>query len=556
MLDTTAAATINQVLADLDRALAANDPEAAAALFEPDGYWRDLASFTWNIRTMEGRGEIAEMLRSQLPHIAPRAWTITPGEDAEDGGGFLQAWIDFETETGRGHGHIRVRDGRIWTLLTTLAELKGARGASRRRPGPGASITARFQVRKSWAETPRRRAGEPRSRDAARGGHHRRRPGRDRARRAAASARRADHHRRAQRASRRQLAQAVQVALPARPGVVRPPALHAVPRELAGLLAQGQDRRLARDVHPRDGAELLDHRPPAEQRELGRRARRNGEVRVRRDGEEIVLRPKQLVLATGMSGKPNVPKLPGQDVFEGEQHHSSQHPGPDAYEGQAGRRDRLEQLGARHRRRALGGRRRRDHGAAVVHAHRALRAADGARLGALYSEEAVASGITTDKADLIFASIPYRLLPAFQKPVYDTIRAGGRRRSIAGLEKAGFMLDWGDDDTGLFMKTCRRSRGPGARLLAAYRPPPGVADELLDPRAASARSGGSSSSHFARARARGARPPLRPRRPVPARRRRLLPPVRHRRLERARLAARARPGADRGGGVGAHRPRA
>ena len=38
-------------------------------------------------------------------------------------------------------------------------------------------------------------------------------------------------------------------------------------------------------------------------------------------------------------------------------------------------------------------------------------------LGALYSEEAVQSGITTDKADLIFASVPYRIMPEFQSPV-------------------------------------------------------------------------------------------------------------------------------------------
>ncbi|MCQ6493052.1 NAD(P)/FAD-dependent oxidoreductase, partial [Vibrio parahaemolyticus] len=35
----------------------------------------------------------------------------------------------------------------------------------------------------------------------------------------------------------------------------------------------------------------------------------------------------------GMSGKANVPKIPGQDIFKGEQQHSSQHPGPDAYAG-------------------------------------------------------------------------------------------------------------------------------------------------------------------------------------------------------------------------------
>ena len=34
-----------------------------------------------------------------------------------------------------------------------------------------------------------------------------------------------------------------------------------------------------------------------------------------------------------MSGKPSVPTLPGQDVFRGEQHHSSAHPGPDRYVG-------------------------------------------------------------------------------------------------------------------------------------------------------------------------------------------------------------------------------
>ena len=34
-----------------------------------------------------------------------------------------------------------------------------------------------------------------------------------------------------------------------------------------------------------------------------------------------------------MSGYPNVPKFPGAETFQGEQHHSSQHPGGDAYEG-------------------------------------------------------------------------------------------------------------------------------------------------------------------------------------------------------------------------------
>ena len=79
-------------------------------------------------------------------------------------------------------------------------------------------------------------------------------------------------------------------------------------------------------------------------------------------------------------------------------------------------------------------------------------------LGPLYSEKAVAAGVTTEKADLIFASIPYAILPTFQKPIYDAIKAEDAE-FYAGLERAGFMLDWGSDGTGLFMKYLRRGSG-------------------------------------------------------------------------------------------------
>ena len=70
----------------------------------------------------------------------------------------------------------------------------------------------------------------------------------------------------------------------------------------------------------------------------------------------------------------------------------------------------------------------------------------------------IAAGVTTNKADLIFASIPYAVLPDFQKPIYDTIKKEDAK-FYKGLKKAGFMLDWGADDTGLFMKYLRRGSG-------------------------------------------------------------------------------------------------
>ena len=58
-------------------------------------------------------------------------------------------------------------------------------------------------------------------------------------------------------------------------------------------------------------------------------------------------------------------------------------------------------------------------------------------LRALYSEEAVANGITTEKADMIFASLPYRILHEFQIPLYDQMRERDKdfydRLEAAGL---------------------------------------------------------------------------------------------------------------------------
>ena len=66
--------------------------------------------------------------------------------------------------------------------------------------------------------------------------------------------------------------------------------------------------------------------------------------------------------------------------------------------------------------------------------------------------------MTTAKADLIFASLPYGILGSLQKPVYDKIREVDAD-FYAALEKAGFKLDFGEDESGLFMKYLRRGSG-------------------------------------------------------------------------------------------------
>jgi putative flavoprotein involved in K+ transport len=181
-------------------------------------------------------------------------------------------------------------------------------------------------------------------------------------------------------------------------------------------------------------------------------------VKVIRDGQEIVLKPKQLVLATGMSGKANLPAFKGMERFKGDQHHSSKHPGPDAYRGKKavviGSNNSAHDIAA-----ALW---ENDVDVTMVqrsstHIVRSDTLMD-IGLGALYSEQAVKSGITHHKADLVFASVPYKILHTFQIPLYEQMKEKDAA-FYAGLEKAGFWLDWGADGSGLFMKYLRRGSG-------------------------------------------------------------------------------------------------
>jgi putative flavoprotein involved in K+ transport len=146
------------------------------------------------------------------------------------------------------------------------------------------------------------------------------------------------------------------------------------------------------------------------------------------------------------------------DTFKGDQHHSSKHPGPDAYRGKKavviGSNNSAHDICA-----ALW---ENDVDVTMVqrsstHIVRSDTLMD-VGLGSLYSEQAVASGIDHHKADLIFASVPYAILHAFQIPLYEKMKEIDAD-FYAGLEKAGFWLDWGDDGSGLFMKYLRRGSG-------------------------------------------------------------------------------------------------
>jgi putative flavoprotein involved in K+ transport len=448
------ATEVEQWLGRFEEALAAGDAEAAAELFGDEGFWRDLVAFTWNLKTVEGPDQVRDMLEHTLGHTKPRNWqTAEPPAEAE---GVTEAWLEFETEAGRGRGHLRLKDGKAWTLLTTLFELKGHEEPAGFDRPMGAQHGADRNGRRTWLEQRQEEA--------------------------------------------EQLGYETQpevlivgggqggIALGARLRQLGVPTIIVERNERPGDSWRKRYKSLC--LHD---PVWYDHLPYLKFPEnwpvfspkdkigdwlemytrvmelnywgstIAKRAHYDEEAKewvvvVERDGADLTLRPKQLVMATGMSGKPSVPEIPGMDVFRGDQHHSSQHPGPDAYAGKRavviGSNNSAHDICA-----ALW-----EAGADVTMVQRSsthiVRSATlmDIGLGDLYSERAVREGVTTEKADLIFASLPYRIMPEFQIPLYDQMRERDAD-FYERLERAGFDLDWGEDGSGLFMKYLRRGSG-------------------------------------------------------------------------------------------------
>lgn len=454
MSDTNPTKQVSDWLSGFEKALESGDTAAAAVMFDSDdSYWRDLVSFTWNIKTMEGSSQIADMLNTQLAGAKPSNWQLD-GE-ATHADGISEGWFTFETATGRGRGHIRLKGDKCWTLLTTLVELKG----HEERKGPTRETGVEhgaFKDRKNWLERKQDEEADLGYRTqpycviigGGQGG----------------------------------------IGLGARMKRLGVPTIIIEKNERPGDSWRNRYKSLClHDPVWYDHMPYLpfpDHWPVFSPKdkigdwlEMYTRimelnywsktectsakydeAKGEWTVEVVRDGEKVTLKPKQLILATGMSAVPNVPEFKGADRFKGDQHHSSRHPGGEPYQGKKciviGSNNSAHDICAD----------LWENGADVTMVQRSsthIAKSDtlmDVALGPIYSEQAVKNGIDHHMADLIFASIPYKIMAGLQVPAYEEM---ARRDAdlYQRLEKAGFMLDFGDDGSGLFMKYLRRGSG-------------------------------------------------------------------------------------------------
>ena len=456
-------AVASRWLADFGAALEQPDLDRIGTLFLPDGWWRDLLAFTWDLRSFHGSGAITGALAAALEDSRPTGFRLTDGKEpalveVDENTRWVQAFFDFETAVARGTGFFRVMPTgtdasapwKAWTVLTTMDGLKGFEEQLGPRREKGVSHGEQ-RARRSWLE---RREAEREFIDsepqvvvvgAGQGG----------------------------------------LTLAARLGQLGVDTLVVERNPRVGDNWRNRYRSLvlhdpvwydhmpylpfpahwpvftpkdkladwfetyvaAMELNVWTGTEFLggDYDDEA----------RRWTVRVRRDdGTERTLHPHHVVLATGMSGVPYMPEIPGVDEFAGTVCHSSAHVGGREY---AGRRaivvgscnsghdiaqDFYEQ------------------GADVTMVQRSSTYVMSSENGiaVLFAGVYEEGGPLVDDADMMFSSLPFPLVGELHKQATQVL-ADLDGELLGGLEKAGFKVDFGDDGSGLFMKYLTRGGG-------------------------------------------------------------------------------------------------
>ena len=137
MADNDLTVQVNEWLADFEGALSAMDADGLASIFHADSYWRDVLAFTWLITTVHGAESVAAALTSRAARIRATGFRTSregtpPRCVTRAGTEATEAFFSFETAQGRGDGVVRLIPDpadndklKAWTLLTALQELAG-----------------------------------------------------------------------------------------------------------------------------------------------------------------------------------------------------------------------------------------------------------------------------------------------------------------------------------------------------------------------------------------------------------------------------------------------
>ncbi len=399
----------------------AGDGKGVAQLFKPDGFWRDYLPFGWTLQTVEGHADLADFATQ---HGASTGFANPSFETGPDGNA-SEGFFSFTTNDGAGRGYIRLDQGQCKTLFTMLDDLAAPAPQDPTDDAPFVLVVGGGQ-----------------------GG----------------------------------------LALGAQLSDLRVPYL--IVDKYPSVGDQWRSRYDSLVLHDPVWYDHMPFKPfpegwpvftPKDQMgdwlesyasDLGLNIWNNTvfehasfdaeaqkwTAQVTRSGTSETLRPTHIVMALGLSGFPKVPEFEGKDTFQGPQLHSSAYKDGTVYAGKS-----VVVVGANNSAHDIASDLVRK-GAKPTMLQRSsslvVRQDDYCDnvLGPLFSAEAVARGITTEKADLLQSSVPLRIMETNHRKIWDGIRQD-RQAYYQRLTDAGFCLDFAEDGTGLGMKYRRTASG-------------------------------------------------------------------------------------------------
>lgn len=461
MLDKTddISVAVDNWLARFQDALATPDRVALASLFHSDSYWRDMLALSWNIQTTNGADAILSELQVHAGRAKPYGFVIDPDrapprQVTRAGTSAIEAIFKFETLIGRGSGIVRLipdtADGnklKAWTLLTELGEIKGheeALGLARPR---GQAYSRDFRG-PNWLDL-RKAEAEYAGRDPAVlviGGGQAGLMIAARLKQLRVDTLIVDRERRIGDNWRKRyhaltLHNQVQVNhLPYMPFPSTWPTY--IPKDKLANWFEAYVESMELNFWTSTEFEGGSYDDKAQRWTVTLRGA---------DGNKRTMHPRHIVLATGVSGIPNLPDIPGLKNFSGTVIHSSQYTDGDDWKGKAAivigsgnsGHDIAQDLHCS--------------GADVTLVQRSPTTVVSIEPSAQLVYEPYNHG-TMDDNDLIATSMPLPL--ARKSHVLLTEQSAELDRELLdGLERSGFKLDYGDGGTGWNFKYLTRGGG-------------------------------------------------------------------------------------------------
>ena len=171
-----------------------------------------------------------------------------------------------------------------------------------------------------------------------------------------------------------------------------------------------------------------------------------------RAGQKRTLHPKHIVLATSVSGTPNIPPIEGIGNFKGKVLHSSRFAAGKEWRGRSvtvfgtgtSAHDICQELFA--------------HGADVTMVQRSPTMVVNVEPAQLYDKTYLGDGPPLDVRDILNSGVPLPVMKVAHKRITDEVKQIDAAL-LSRLERAGFRLEFGEDGTGWPLKF--RTRGGG-----------------------------------------------------------------------------------------------